>query len=231
MIAHDRAAGARLIEERSLGTVIIMDDGLQNPTLAKDLTIAVVDARRGIGNGLVIPAGPLRAPLADQRAITDVIVVNEGSPHSPHAGNAAVMSLLADFRGTIVSVCTAPAADLACLGDKPVLAFAGIANPDRFFDLLRSLGADVREARSFRDHHTFTERDATALIADAEQSGCQLVTTEKDFVRLGHGSAALLRLKAISKVLPIRLTANDENMAAMQRILLDAVQARTTPVR
>ncbi len=209
VVARDRAAGAKLIDglaaEHGGPSVILMDDGLQNPALAKDLTIAVVDGRRGIGNGLVLPAGPLRAPLATQMARTDAIIVN-----TPLLGNGVNGEALAadwlrqQFTGPVLDAQPQVSGGVEWLAGQRWVAFAGIGNPARFYDLLRHHGADLADSISFGDHHAFTDADAARVLAVAKQRGAGLVTTEKDWVRLS-GGGALGELRDASRTLPIRL--------------------------
>jgi tetraacyldisaccharide 4'-kinase len=211
VVARDRARGARLIEQlaaQAVGpTVLIMDDGLQNPALAKDLTLAVVDGRRGIGNGHVLPAGPLRAPLAAQMARTDAIIVN-----TPQAGTApdadgdakAADWLRRQFTGPVLDVHPQAHGDVSWLAGTRWVAFAGIGNPARFYDLLRHHGADIVDSISFSDHHAFSDADAARVLAAAKQLEASLVTTEKDLVRLS-GAGAAGELRHAARVLPIRL--------------------------
>jgi tetraacyldisaccharide 4'-kinase len=180
-----------------------MDDGLQNGSLAKDLVIAVVDGRRGIGNGRVIPAGPLRAPLAFQLGLVDAFVVNEvdgaGVGDSPF-----VAGLRSSFAGPVMAAVTRPLGDTAWLSDHPILAFCGIGAPGRFFGLLRRLGAPLVGERVYADHHALSEREARALLAEARLAGALLVTTEKDWVRLADRGAPG-ELKQAARTLPIHL--------------------------
>ena len=215
MLARDRAAGARaIVAAFPAGTVIIMDDGLQNPALAKDLTIAVVDGRRGIGNGRVMPAGPLRAPLAAQLPRVDVIVINQA------IGGEAEASAHGDmfrqrFEGPVLDARTEVAGDTAWLKETPVIAFAAIGAPGRFFGLLRSLGATVLREVAFPDHHPFTGTEAAKLLASARTMGAQLVTTEKDWVRLG----AHAELKAAARTLPIAIAFAPADQARLDQML------------
>ena len=118
MIARDRVAGARAIVEGSHDTsVIVMDDGLQNPGLAKDLRLAVVDGQRGFGNGLVIPAGPLRARLQVQYEGVDAVVVNHGS--AAPEGSAVAAHLRTDFTGPVLDA-VLTAVDAEAWRGKPV---------------------------------------------------------------------------------------------------------------
>ncbi len=194
VVGHDRVAGATLAA--TFGDVIVMDDGFQNPSLGKDLALLVVDAAMGAGNGLCIPAGPLRAPLDAQFARAHaVILVGEGD-----AGGAFTRQKnIPVFRARIL-----PRAECAVdLGNCRVLAFAGIGRPKKFAETLRSLGADVVRLAEFPDHHAFTARDARALLAEAKRDGLMLVTTEKDHVRLTD--PALSELAKAARALPVAL--------------------------
>lgn len=179
VVARDRVAGAEAC--RAAGAdVVVMDDGLQNPSLAKDLALAVVDGPVGLGNGRVCPAGPLRAPAAAQwRRIHAVLVIGDGAPGERVLAEATGRGLPV-LRGRLVPD---PAA-AAALSGRPVLAFAGIGRPQKFFATLRELGADLRGTRAFPDHHTFTAAEVEALTAEAARRDLLLVTTEKDRVRL-----------------------------------------------
>lgn len=227
MISADRAAGARLIEAREPHIdAIVMDDGFQNPALAKDLRIAVVDGRRGIGNGEVMPAGPLRASFALQLAHTDAIVVNlpPGAATGDVPGSPLAM-LRSRFQGPVLAARVGPSGNVERLKAKPLLAFSGIANPRRFYDLLAALGAEVTETRSFPDHHAFTEREAGELLAQARALGAALVTTEKDAVRLIGGAGALSELAAMAETLPVRLTFDEDDERRLEA-LLDGIAAK-----
>ena len=171
IVARDRAAGARLADEMHFD-VIVMDDGHQNFSVAKDLAIVVVDAQAGFGNGHILPAGPLREPVAQGLARADAVVLaGDGNP------------ALSGFSGPILRarLVTGSAAFLA---GKPVVAFAGIGRPEKFFQSLRALGAEIAEAHAYADHHVYTETEISRLKANAHARRAVLVTTEKDFVRL-----------------------------------------------
>ena len=189
IVSRDRVVGARFIEVLSTTpTVIIMDDGMQNPSLAKMLRIAVVDARRGVGNAQVIPSGPLRAPLVDQLELADAILIN-GGPTQRDQAPAATDELISffrkhRFRRPILTAGIVQRTDLKALQGRPVLAFAGIGYPERFFDTLRIAGIDVVEAVPFKDHHFFDAGDAERLLFRADALNAHLVTTDKDHVRL-----------------------------------------------
>lgn len=225
MVSPDRIAGARAIAESDSGAgVIVMDDGLQNPTLIKDFTIAVVDGARGFGNGRVIPAGPLRAPLSAQLARTDVIVVN-----GRREDRDRIAALIEPaFTGPILQASAEAIGDTAWLGGERVMAFAGIGNPDRFFRLLDQLGAVVVGKRRFADHHAFTDQEAARLVADAQQLGARLVTTEKDFVRISQ-SGAQADLRQHTRTLPIGLQFGSNDAATLLRRISDTLARRLAP--
>jgi len=179
VVSRDRADGVALAKSLA-ATVILMDDGFQNPAIAKDASLIVVDGLKGIGNAQVMPSGPLRAPLAAQIARTDaLVVIGDGRAADAVAGTIAGQGkpvLRARFRPD--------AASLAALRGKRALAFAGIGDPARFFATLRDGGVDVAATRSFPDHHPLTAHEAASLVADANSDGLTLVTTEKDLARL-----------------------------------------------
>jgi len=214
IVARDRPAGARAA--LALGAdAIVMDDGFQNPSLHKDLSILVVDGRRGVGNGCVIPAGPLRATLGAQldRAQA-LLVVGEDAGACEAIAKAGARGL------AILRAGIAPRQDaVARLRGRPLLAFCGIGDPQRFAATLTAAGLDVRGARAFPDHHRYTASDAASLLAEAEKRGLTLVTTEKDRVRLER-APELAALKDRAEVLPIRLQPDD--VTALQRIVLAA---------
>jgi tetraacyldisaccharide 4'-kinase len=181
-VARDRVDGVALATSQG-ASVILMDDGFQNPAIAKDASLIVIDSDRGIGNGYVIPAGPLRAPLAPQLDRTDaLIVVGRGT-----ASRTIAARIAAQPHKPVLSAHIAP--DPACvarLAGQRVLAFAGIGDPGRFFRTLRAAGIDVVHEQRFPDHHPFSSDDIDALIAAAKREGLTLVTTEKDLARLRH---------------------------------------------
>jgi tetraacyldisaccharide 4'-kinase len=225
LVSRDRRAGAQAIESGP-ATAIVMDDGLQNPELEKDFTIAVVDAERGLGNGAVFPAGPLRAPLDFQLGLVDSIVVSGRSPDTNAHGGSIFERLKRAFPGPVLTAAQAPAGDTRWLEGARVLAFAGIANPDRFFRMLAGLGASVEAEERFADHHAFSERDAGRLLGRAEAQKLMLVTTEKDLARLAgaHGRCGELRMR--SRALPIRLTFEERDLTRLDALLVAAVRRR-----
>lgn len=224
LVARDRRAGAIAIETTAQGyTAIVMDDGLQNPALNKDLTFAVIDARRGLGNGQVIPAGPLRAPMEVQLPLADAIVVN--APPTLRSGEAddTVTTLRRAFPGPVLAARVTATGDLDWLREGPVLAFAGIANPERFFSLVRSCGGQIAETRVFKDHHAFSAAEIADLIARAQALGCALATTEKDLVRLTHGTAEARQLARQVRAVAIRATFDDADDQRADALIAGAV--------
>ncbi len=228
MVARDRRAGAIAIENDTRDfSVIVMDDGLQNPLLAKDLTIAVVDAKRGLGNGMVIPSGPLRAPLEVQLPLTDAIVLNRppiGANNDDVAAAEAVMArraeqLRRDFQGPVLAARAVAATDTSWLADEPLLAFAGIANPARFYALIEQLGGRIADRQTFKDHHAFTVRDAEQLLARAANLNARLITTQKDRVRLTGHQDARASLASQARVLAVSLTLEAGDASRLDALL------------
>ncbi|MPZ58244.1 MAG: tetraacyldisaccharide 4'-kinase [Rhizobiales bacterium] len=203
IVAHDRVAGAAAAHSAG-ATAIVMDDGFQNPSLAKDLSILVVDAGRGIRNGRVFPAGPLRAPLDAQieRAQALMVVGDGAAAVAPIA--AARARKIPVFFGRLEP----NRRDLAAIVLQPVLAFSGIGVPEKFFATLDNAGIEVRARRAFPDHHAYSRADATSLLADAKAGGLVPVTTEKDMVRLA-GRPDTAALAAAVRTLAVTLAVED----------------------
>jgi tetraacyldisaccharide 4'-kinase len=215
IVARDRVAGAEAARTGG-ASVIVMDDGFQNPALKKNLSIIVVDGRRGIGNRHMIPAGPLRAPLRAQLKRANALLV-VGPPDGAAAIiKVAVRRKLALFHGRLEP----DRQTLAALSGRKVLAFAGIADPEKFFTTLIDAGIVVAERRSFADHHPYTATEARMLIAHADDKNLVLITTEKDHVRLA-GNPKLAALAARTLVLPVRLVVEEEE--AFRDIVLKVV--------
>ncbi len=197
-VGADRVASARLALDDG-ASVLVMDDGLQNPALLKTLTAAVLDGEAPFGNGLCLPAGPLRAPVAAQAPYVDAVVVIGGGPLAVQ-GMAGKPLFTARLQADAVAAAT--------LIGRPVLAFAGIARPEKFFATLRDIGAQVGECNTFPDHWAFTAREVERLLARAARRGLIPVCTEKDFVRLPPD------LRAHVRALPVTLSFDEtENVA------------------
>lgn len=215
IVARDRAAGAALAREAG-ADLIVMDDGLQNSALRKTLSIAVLDGTRGIGNGKAFPAGPLRAPLAAQLDRTDaLLVIGDGPAATPVIAVAQAQGRPV-FHGRLVPDQCA----VAALGGRGVLAFAGIGNPARFFQMLRDAGIDVAQHAAFPDHYRYSADEAGDLIMRAEHDGLRLVTTAKDRARMS-GDPSLDALAQRAHVLPVELKIDDND--AWQAMMLRAI--------
>jgi tetraacyldisaccharide 4'-kinase len=216
IIARDRVAGAELARAKG-ASVVVMDDGLQNGAIAKDFTLAVVDGRRGIGNGRVFPAGPLRAPLDAQLAVTNALLVVGDD------GGAADVIGLARARGLPVlhgKLVPDPAAVTALKSSK-VLAFAGIGDAEKFFATVVTAGIAIAVTKSFPDHHRYTAEQAAELVMDAEHGSLTLLTTEKDRVRMS-GDPALSALSARAQTLPVTIVV--EEMDELRRLVTAALR-------
>jgi tetraacyldisaccharide 4'-kinase len=195
IVARNRAQGAAHAVAQGAST-IVMDDGHQNFALAKDLSIVVVDGESGFGNGLMIPAGPLREPVAQGLSRADaVILMNDGNPD------------LGDYSGPVLRARLV--ADSEDLRGRRVFAFAGIGRPEKFVASLKEAGAIITGTQFFADHHPYNDSEIAALKARAGDA--QLVTTEKDLVRLHAKDRAGI------KVLPVHARFDDE--AALDRLL------------
>ncbi|BBK39578.1 tetraacyldisaccharide 4'-kinase [Allostella sp. ATCC 35155] len=199
-VARDRAAGARMAVAHH-ARLLLLDDGFQNPSLAKDLSLVVVDGETGFGNGLVFPAGPLREPVARGLARADALVVMGEDRHG-----LAAASPVPVLRARLV-----PRMPLSFAPGAPIVAFAGIGRPAKFFATLRALGADPAAEQAFPDHHRFREDELLRLEALAAGLGARLVTTDKDAVRLPPSWRA--------RVAVLRVAVAWEDAAALVRVL------------
>lgn len=188
-VARDRAAGARAAVAAGAGC-IVMDDGHQNPALAKDLSLVVVDGGYGFGNGRVIPAGPLREPIAAGLARADAIVLVGGD----ETGAARHFAGRPVLEARIV-----PDESGQRFAGKDVVAFCGIGRPDKFFATLRSLGARIAEEMPYPDHHAFGDEEIMFILEVAAKHRAVAVTTEKDLVRLSPDARRMV------EALPVRI--------------------------
>ena len=212
-VARDRIEGIALARSQN-ASVILMDDGFQNPAITKDASLIVIDGGRGLGNGCIFPAGPLRAPLPPQLDRTDaLIVVGDGS-----AAETVATAVAARGKPVMKAQVRADAASVAALSGKRVLAFAGIGDPARFFRTLRANGIDVVRERTFADHHPFSENEIEALIAEARHDALTLVTTEKDLARLrGRGGLP----DRAQQIVPFAVTLEFDDAVQLRKFVSD----------
>jgi tetraacyldisaccharide 4'-kinase len=206
-VTADRAAGARAAVAGGAG-VLVMDDGLQNPGLAKDFSFLVVDGGTGFGNGRVIPSGPLREPVAAAAArCAAAVLIGEDRSGARDALPPGLPVLRADLQQQ----------DVAGLAGRRVFAFAGIGIPDKFFAGLRAAGAVLAGAESFADHHPYTQSAIAGLLARAEAADALAVTTPKDAVRLPAD------LRGRVRVVGVRLVWHDP--AALDALLVRVLES------
>lgn len=197
-VSKDRAEGVRAAEAAG-ADVILLDDGFQNPSVHKDASIIVVDAHRGFGNGRCIPAGPLREPVTAGMARGDVVLsIGNNATQSRFADTWGIQVTLPHAKGTLVPLQTG-----MDWTETPFFAFAGIGHPEKFFETLRSLGATLVHTEALADHQALPPAMLARLYAESQKMGAQLVTTEKDAVRLP------LEVRPQVLTLPVRLELQD----------------------
>lgn len=207
-IGADRAASARAAVADG-AEVLVLDDGLQNPTLAKDLSLLVVDGGFGFGNGRVTPAGPLREPVAAGAARCAAAVLIDPDRFNAAAELPQWLQLL---RARLI-----PGPEAATVAGRRVLAFAGIARPAKFFATLQGAGAVLVGRLSFPDHHRFADGEFRRILAQGRQLDALPVTTPKDAARLTPAQRAAVC------VVGVRLAWDD---ASAIEGMLDQVTAR-----
>ncbi len=210
-IAAGRDDGARAAVARG-AQLIIMDDGHQNPLLKKTLSLLVVDAQTGFGNGRVFPAGPLREPVARALLRTDAVILMKPKPEFEVGED--LMSLLKGL-----PVIAAHLSPTASLPEGKLFAFAGIGRPNKFFDALRRAGGEVVEGLSYKNHYAYKDTDLKNLLDLSREYEAKLVTTEKDYVRIPKGFQ--------KHVTPWPVSVEFEDELTLRRILHPIVAAVT----
>jgi tetraacyldisaccharide 4'-kinase len=213
VVSRKRADGVPLARSQG-ATVILMDDGFQSPAIVKDASLIVIDSERGIGNGQVFPAGPLRAPLRPQLARTDaLIIVGNGN-----AAQSVAAEIAAQGKPVLSAHLKPDEVQVAQLRGRRVLAFAGIGDPTRFFNTLRASGIEVAGQRAFADHHPYSQAEIESLIAEARGDALTLVTTEKDLARLRHGGSLPDWAK---QIVAFAVTLEFDDAAALRKFVAD----------
>lgn len=216
VVTPNRAAGARLLIEEHGCDFLIMDDGFQSARVHIDFALVVIDARYGLGNGKVIPAGPLRAKVVDQLVHTNALLkMGEG-----HAADGVIRQ--AARAGKPVFDARARPRGKKAFSGRRFLAFAGIGHPDKFFDTVAEAGAKVVFSRSFPDHHVYGEDELSELLKTARSADLRLITTAKDAARLRHGVASDEFLQSLDV---LEIDAVFEQESAPARIINETVEA------
>ena len=208
-LSRDRPAGAAAAASAG-APLVLLDDGMQSPGLKKDLCIAVVDGGAGFGNGRLLPAGPLREPLARGLGRVQALVL-------VGLDRRGALAALGPLAVPVVEATLVPGEEIRALRDRPVVAFAGIGRPKKFFETLAEGGCTVIARYAFADHHRYKPGEIAAIIRYAEERDAVPVTTEKDHVRLPPDAKATVR------TLPVALVWRDP---AEARALLAPLVAR-----
>jgi tetraacyldisaccharide 4'-kinase len=204
-IGTDRLRSAKRAVEGGANAVVL-DDGLQDPALVNNLAFAVVDGETGFGNGLCVPAGPLRAPVGKQLPRVRALIAVGGDDRT-----LADIASAAPGKPLIRASLEPDALAAAPLIGREVVAFAGIARPEKFYATLRRVGAQIVMTRDFADHHLYKPREIDALIEEAGRRGALLATTEKDAIRLTGRQAR--------SIVTLPVTLRFEEPAVVQRML------------
>lgn len=206
-VSRDRVAGARAC----IGAdVIIMDDGHQNPTLTKDISLVVVDGGYGFGNGRILPAGPLREPIRVGLARASAVVVM--------GKDTAGVANRVPRNVPILFAHLTPGPEVEIIRDRKVVAFAGIGQPEKFFSMLRAEGAQVVAKHPFADHYPYAEADVQPILDEAYELGAIPVTTAKDAVRLPNDQRRQMT------VLTVTVAWEDES--ALELVLESVIRSR-----
>lgn len=209
-VGRNRLASAQAA--RTAGaTILVCDDALQHHALHNDISLLIIDGPYGFGNGALLPAGPLREPIASALERCDAAIIIGTDSH-----HLATTIALPHFKATLE-----PTAIIPTLGTDKWLAFAGIGRPEKFFDSLRTLGANLVATHSYADHHAYTTQDCERLTREAHQQNARLITTAKDAVKLPHS------MHRSVTILPIELRL--EHAAGFIDFLTTHIGAKAAP--
>ncbi len=208
-VARNRVSGAEAAAEDGAG-IVVMDDGFQNPALAKDLSLLVVDGGFGFGNGRVIPAGPLREPVETGLGRASAVVLI-GKDASGVEERIAMARARIGKSPPVLGARLAPDTNAGEIAGRPVVAFAGIGRPEKFFATLEEIGCSLSAIHAFNDHHLYTSDEVMAICEEAHGLDALPVTTAKDYVRLPETARPMV------KVLGVELEWSDE--AALGAVL------------
>ncbi len=211
IVSADRPAGAQFAAEKG-ADMIVMDDGLQNPSLHKDISIVVIDGASGFGNGKLLPAQPLRETLEDGLSRADAFVI-------VGKDKTGACALLPKGKPVFSAHVEVPE-DRRPKTTKPYIAFAGLGRPEKFYHLLQKLHYDIKSWHPFPDHYNYKPEDIYKLIGEAKEKNALLITTEKDFIRLPEENWDMEIVQ-----LPIRLAWEDE------KAVTDFVSGRLKEIR
>ncbi|WP_280114418.1 tetraacyldisaccharide 4'-kinase [Roseibium hamelinense] len=216
VVCADRGKGALMASAGPID-VLLMDDGFQNPSLHKDLSIVLVDLSTGFGNGECLPAGPLRAPVKKQLQFADILVTVESATRKTAAGEAA-MNVLTKANLPVFSTQLVACSDQQEVSGKEYIAFSGIGRPEKFFETLKREGAKVVTSVPYADHHPFTRQDAEKLVNLSALHQTPLMTTEKDFARFEtRNEPEFKQLRQMTAVFKVQIEI--ENLAEFMRVL------------
>ena len=192
-LCRDRPSGAAAAASAG-ANLLLMDDGMQTPGLAKDLCVAVVDGGAGFGNGRLLPAGPLREPLACGLSRAHALVL-------VGADREGALAALGPHDLPVIKASLVPGDEVRALRERPVVAFAGIGRPEKFFETLAENGCNVIARHAFADHHRYKPKEIAAIVDYAKKRDAVPVTTEKDHVRLLPDARAAVRTLSVALAL------------------------------
>lgn len=215
-IASDRISAARQLAGDGCD-IIIVADGQVGEEIATDYCLVVAEARRGIGNGFMPPAGPVRAPLTSQLAFADAVLklgTGEGADR--------IVRLASRAGRPVYEAALSPAGETPLAGRR-FLAFAGIGDPAQFFEAVEAAGGEIVDKRPYGDGHPYAEDELQSIMAAADAAACEIVTTGKDALRLAHSGGAAEQFRP--RLVVLRTETEFELARIPETILADALEA------